>query len=292
MKAAVAAPAPFATKDEGEAQVSIPVRVRIVGTKMAAKLRGGLRVHVAPVGYYLDRVYQLPLDQGANRLWLMADKKGETANEGPYLRAIREHLAKEAPRMQVKEKPVDLWSFEDLLRGYAEVVREETEAGNEVWVNVSTGSKVQGVAGALVAMAHGAHPYYVVTKTLEKPPPKSKGRKGPEPLAEGVADVVNLLGYQLDLPNRDEVEILRAIKALGGRGVKKNRVVDRLLGGKWKDEIESKKASKDQAGLMRLNRMLERLRLPPAKIEEEGNTRRRRISLTEQGRLVLTLMGY
>jgi hypothetical protein len=223
---------------------------------------------------------------------LIVDKKGPGANEAPYLKAIREHIAKEAPKMQVREKPVDLWDFEDLVKGYAEVIREERASGNDVWVNVSTGSKVQGVVGALVAMAHGAKPYYIVTETLERPPAPKKGRKGPEPLAEGVRDVVNLLGYQLDLPNKDEVEILRAIKALGGRNVKKHALVARLLAGKWKEEVESKTSSKEQAGLMRLNRMLERLLQTPAKIEQEGNTRRRRVSLTDQGRIVLELMGY
>ena len=50
---------------------------------MAAKFMGGLKVHVAPVGYYLDRVWEVPLENKADRLWLIVDEEGLKSNAAP-----------------------------------------------------------------------------------------------------------------------------------------------------------------------------------------------------------------
>ena len=73
--------------------------------------------------------------------------------------------------------------------------------------------------------------------------------------------------------------------------VKKRDLVKRLLREGWDNEIEVKRGDKNQAGLMRLNRVLMGLEKAPMKVEQTGRTRRRRISLTDEGRLLLTLLG-
>ncbi len=254
---------------------------------MAARLKGGLRVHVAPVGYYLDRVWEVPLKNKADRLWLIVDEEGAKSNEAPYRDEIKRHIGK---RIDVREEPAKLWDLKDLLRAYVKVVREELAENNEVWLNISTGSKLQGVAGALTAMSHGTHAYYVVAEDFEKPP-KRPGVRGPVPLASGVKAVVPLPVYRLDRPPPEEVEVLRALQAMGGKTVKKKELVKKLLAEGWESEVESKRRDKSQAALMRLNRLLEGLERAPEKVEQIGNTRRRRISLTEEGALLLTLLG-
>ena len=257
---------------------------------MAAKFMGGLKVHVAPVGYYLDRVWEVPLQNKADRLWLIVDEEGVKSNEAPYRDEIRRHLGK---RIDVREEPAKLWDLNDLLRAYGKVVRAELEQENEVWINISTGSKLQGVAGALTAMSHGAHAYYVVAEDFEKPPSK-EGVTGPVALASGVKGVIELPGYRLDRPAPEEVQVLRAIRDMTGplvREVKKKELVKKLLKEGWENEVESQKGDKTQAALMRLNRILEGLERDPKKVEQTGRTRRRRISLTDEGRLLLTLLG-
>jgi SAM-dependent methyltransferase len=140
------------------------------------------------------------------------------------------------------------------------------------------------------AMSHGAHAYYVVAEDLEKPP-KRPGVKGPVPLASGVKSVVGLPAYRLDQPPIEEVEVLRAIAAMGGKNVKKKGLVKMLLAEGWEREVESNRGDKTQAALMRLNRLLERLERVPKKVAQEGRTRRRRVSLTEEGSFLLTLLG-
>ena len=257
---------------------------------MAAKLKGGLKVHVAPIGYYLDRVWEVPLQNRADRLWLIVDEEGPKSNEAPYRAAIKEHLG---TRLEVKEEPAKLWDLEDLLRAYGKVVRTELEQENEIWVNISTGSKLQGVAGALTAMSHGTHAYYVVAEDFEKPPTK-KGAKGPVALASGVRRVIPIEGFRLDRPAPEALHVLRAIREMTGdrkKEVKKKELVSKLLKEGWDQEVESKRGDKQQAALMRLNRVLEGLGQEPKKVEQTGNTRRRRISLTEEGRRFLTLLG-
>ena len=257
---------------------------------MAAKFMGGLKVHVAPVGYYLDRVWEVPLENKADRLWLIVDEEWLKSNEAPYLDEIKKHVG---GLIEVREETAKLWDLNDLLRAYGKVVRAELEQENEVWINISTGSKLQGVAGALTAMSHGAHAYYVVAEDFEKPPSK-EGVTGPVALASGVKGVIELPGYRLDRPAPEEVQVLRAIRDMTGplvREVKKKELVKKLLKEGWENEVESQKGDKTQAALMRLNRILEGLERDPKKVEQTGRTRRRRISLTDEGRLLLTLLG-
>lgn len=259
---------------------------------MAALLKGGLKVHVAPVGYYLDRVWEVPLKNKADRLWLIVDEGGTASNEAPYRDEIKRHIGR---KLELKEEPVKLWELDDLLRAYGKVVRSELAQGNEVWINISTGSKLQGVAGALTAMSNGprVHSYYVVAEDFERPPRKP-GAKGPVALASGVRRVIPLPEYQLDRPGREEMKVLSALSRLTGgqlKEIKKKDLVKTLLDSGWKDEVESDSGDKTQAALMRLNRILERLEQEPKKIEHSGKTRRRRISLTEEGRRLLTLLG-
>ena len=142
-------------------------------------------------------------------------------------------------------------------------------------------------------MSHGAHAYYVVAEDFEKPPSK-EGVTGPVALASGVKGVIELPGYRLDRPAPEEVQVLRAIRDMTGplvREVKKKELVKKLLKEGWENEVESQKGDKTQAALMRLNRILEGLERDPKKVEQTGRTRRRRISLTDEGRLLLTLLG-
>ena len=57
------------------------------------------RVHVAAVGYYLDRVWEVPVRTNAERLWLVVDAAAPHAPERRFRLAIRSHLARVAPQM-------------------------------------------------------------------------------------------------------------------------------------------------------------------------------------------------
>ena len=169
-------------------------------------------------------------------------------------------------------------------------------AGSEVWVNVSTGSKLQGVAAALAAMSQGARLYYVVAKSFQRPPPTPRGARGPRPIASGVQEVVHHPSYRLDRPSVEDLAVLRALKGAGGREVAKTRLVDAMMEGAWREEPltrarERVREARRQSGYVRLNRALDRLGRPPAKVAQSGGGRRHKVSLTEDGRLALLLMG-
>lgn len=254
------------------------------------------RVHVAAVGYYLDRVWEIPLRANADRLWLIVDSRGDRSPEGRYVRAIERHLSRAAPRMEVRKKYARLWDFQDTLAAYVQVIVSEMRESSDVWVNVSTGSKLQGVAAALASMSHGAHLYYVVAESFQNPPPTPRGATGPRPIAAGVQAVVHLPTYRLDRPLEEDLRILRALEAQGGVEVRKKDLVQSLLSGVWEREPLTRASTRTpearlQSGFVRLNRSLTRLSRSPAKVLQRGSERRRRVSLTEEGRMTLLLSG-
>ena len=111
-----------------------------------------LRVHIAPVGYDIDRVV-IPLERmAADRVWLVKERN-ETEDDGlEYYQGIINDLEKRLSQCEVKNKPCDLINRDlfDILRAYREIIGEESQ--NHIYINVSTGTKIHSIAGMLVSM--------------------------------------------------------------------------------------------------------------------------------------------
>jgi hypothetical protein len=185
--------------------------------------------------------------------------------------------------MEVRVARTDIWDLNSLIKTYSRLVHQEVELGNKVWVNISTGSKLQAAAGNLAAMAWGASSYYVVA-TNQGPygdQSPSTGKEEPRPIAWGFGGRIDLPTYRMDRPSDEALNVMEKIREIGA------------VGENWKSKKQLLRAMgiDNMSAQMRLNRILERLMAAPPKVEQEGATRRRRIRLTEDGALTLMLLG-
>lgn len=119
------------------------------------------RVHIAPVGFDIDRVV-LPLKKmKADKVWLVLKRDVKEEIESPYIHKITSDLNKVNIEHTIERcNIVDLF---DMLNVYRSII--EQEYGNDIFINVSTGSKIQAIAGMMACMMFktdnlNIEPYY------------------------------------------------------------------------------------------------------------------------------------
>lgn len=157
------------------------------------------RVHIIPLGYERDRIIEPPIDLNADKVILL-NYAGVDAANPEYHDEVREEL--EAADVVLEERDCDIFELYSALGMIAELITDHE--GDEVYVNLATGSKVTAIAGMIACMATGGTPYYVRAERYgpegESPPE--------EPVSYGVAGTEKLSGYPIDRPSEQDIRVL------------------------------------------------------------------------------------
>jgi len=152
------------------------------------------RVHVTPVGYENDRVV-LPAERlRADRVVLLPHED-ETGHPS-YVGAVRERLDERGVAHETV--PCDIFDFYGAIGTIAETAT--AFGGDDVFVNLASGSKITAIAGMIACMATGATPYYV---RAERYAAETEGD-----VAEGVRSLTELPTYPVDVPDEQHVAVL------------------------------------------------------------------------------------
>ena len=169
---------------------------------------------------------------------------------------------------------------------------------NTVSVNVSSGSKVEAMAGMLISMVmkgtQTVDAYYVVP---EKYKPSSIG----EPMSSGCRDIVLMPSYPVEKPKQHLIEFLKLLKE-NNKPMSKKRLVEKavqkgLLTRDTKDISHKRRSTSDKEDkndnslYMKLNsRYLDPLeKIGMVEVVKEGGSRK--VHLTDDGSNMLTFLG-
>lgn len=237
------------------------------------------RVHIAPVGYEKDRISKPILGMKADRVWLLVHSKDNKAHV--YQQTVEGVLMN--ANIECKTAYCDITDLYDVLRAMREIINKED--GNEVFINVSSGSKIEAIAGMMMSMimtdTMDIHSYYVVPEGYINEPQNG------EPLSEGAKDIFPLPSYPMEKPGPQLIEILNILKTHKGKMTKKdlaNAAYDSKL-------INASKKNPEQSKYMSLTKKilqpLEKWNL--VKIEQVG--RNREVKLTNEGENMLKFLG-
>ena len=88
---------------------------------MASKLK--LRVHVAPVGFEIDRIVIPAKKMRADKVWLIAHSNLSEDKAIPFLDKIKKTLEKS--NIEVKETTADRYRLFDIVRVVKEIILQE-----------------------------------------------------------------------------------------------------------------------------------------------------------------------
>ena len=123
-----------------------------------------LRVHIAPVGFEIDRVVIPAIKMKADKVYLLRHNDYSEDKSGPYL----DKIVKKLEKVNIKTKTIGVNRYR--LFGIIKVVKEiiQNECDNDVYLNVASGSKIHAVGCMMACMIFddrsNIHPYYAQAK--------------------------------------------------------------------------------------------------------------------------------
>lgn len=172
-----------------------------------------LRVHIAPVGFEIDRIAIPARQMRADRVWLLMHADPAKDRAQGYMKKIRTLLKKE--KIEVHVIYTDRFSLFRILKSVREIAEKEKE--NDIFVNCSSGSKIQAIACMMACMMFQGKtrltPYYAE--------PESYASVKGEQLSAGLKTVVKLPAYEIHTPKPTLIQALKIIKEHGGKITKK-----------------------------------------------------------------------
>jgi predicted transcriptional regulator len=240
-----------------------------------------LRIHIAPAGYELDRITIPAQQMKADRVWLLAFNDREKDHAKSFRIEVEKILVSFGIETKVKEcNIIDLY---DVLRAIREIIEEEKN--NDVFINVASGSKIEAIAGMLIASIFGEltsiTPYYAVPVDYNVKPEIT------QPISVGLKSIEFLPEYHIEQPKPELIELLHLISKRGGK-IKKKQLMEIAVENKL---IKSNGEHKTQAYYASLNNnYLDKMK-DWKLIEIESKGRSKEVQITKAGMDMLKFLG-
>jgi uncharacterized protein DUF6293 len=256
-----------------------------------------LRVHVAPVGFEIDRIVLPAINMKADRVWLIVHA-GSHADKGDQFVTAIESKLKDA-RIECLQASADRIDLFDILRALRTIILKEK--GNSILVNVSVGSKIQAIASMMACMMFKdmamIKPYYVVPERYNSSLVKEDKQE-----TDGVRDIIGLPEYKIEIPGDKLIRCLDLIDRRREGKITKRELKDLAIENglihiddKQMISSTSRKTARgeysDQAAYMALNKNLIEPLLVWRFITESKVGSHHVISLTEDGKHALKFLN-
>ena len=167
-----------------------------------------LRVHIAPVGFEIDRVVIPATRMKADKIYLLRHTNYSEDKSVPYLEKITKKL--EAKNITVKTADADRFRLFDIIRVVKGIIEKERE--NDIYLNVASGSKIHAVGCMMACMIFddrtNMHPYYAQAKDYPQ-------FKGTQQQTTGIESIQSLPTYQIRTPSKKLLSALTLVKKKG-----------------------------------------------------------------------------
>ena len=173
-----------------------------------------LRIHIAPVGFELDRIIIPAVKMKADKVWLVVHDNVTEDKSNKYRQKIEKALEKKGIKTEIAH--ANRLRLFPIIKAVTEIIFKERK--NDIYVNVATGSKVHAIGCMMACMLFDdrdkIHPFYAQAEKY----PEYEGSKQQ---TYGVAEIHSLPTYRIGTPKRELLEAMKIIKDAGGRIQKK-----------------------------------------------------------------------
>ena len=173
-----------------------------------------LRVHIAPVGFEIDRIVIPAVEMKADKVWLVAHDNVSEDKASKYRDKIEKLLEKKGIKTEIAH--ANRLRLFPIIKAVTEIIFKERK--NDIYVNVATGSKIHAIGCMMACMLFDdrekIHPFYA---QAEKYPEYD----GTLQQTYGVAEVYPLPTYRIGTPKPELIKAMSIIKKAGGRIQKK-----------------------------------------------------------------------
>ncbi len=234
------------------------------------------RVHIAPLGFEIDRII-LPLKETkADKLWLLVHERTAEDKSGPYLENIRKKCKKLGVKLEITY--ADRLSIFKVIKSVKEIIMQEEN--NYIYVNVASGSKIQAIACMMACMilkeCKNIKPFYAE-------PEKYAAFEGKQQ-SFGIKDTIPLPIYEIQTP---KPKLLQALKII--HDAKNQKITKKEMAQIAEEQeiilINSEEKNHSQARFASLDKnIIQPLVDEWSFVEIEKIGRNRWIKITEEGR--------
>jgi len=180
-----------------------------------------LRVHVAPVGFEIDRIVLPAIQMKADKVWLITHSNTSDDKGRQFVTSIREKLKQE--RIECLQMEADRTELFDTLRTLRIIILREK--GNSVLVNVSVGSKIQAIASMMACMMFKdiamIKPYYVVPQKYTSSLAEEEKQE-----TEGLKKMIPMPEYKIELPDEKLIRCMAIINQRTNAEITKHDLKD------------------------------------------------------------------
>jgi len=201
-----------------------------------------LRIHIAPVGYEIDRVVLPAKEMKADKVFLLVHENPSEDKATKFYDTIDKKLRKlNIETQKIYHNRLNLFQ---IIKSVKELI--QSQSNDSVYVNLASGSKIQSV-GCMMACQmfndnSNVSPYYVEAKEYT-------GFSG-EAISKGIKEIQGVPTFEIQKPDSKLIQALKIIKENDGKLSKKEMarlaVENNLISVNAKNESQATYASLDQ----------------------------------------------
>ncbi|MBS7615467.1 hypothetical protein KEJ18_07060 [Candidatus Bathyarchaeota archaeon] len=231
----------------------------------------------------MDRIVLPLIRLKADKIWLITEKNPEVDSAKPYLDKVKDELDKH--KIQYVVEKCGIRDMFDILKTYRRIIEEEHK--HQIFINVSTGTKIEAIAGMMACMMfkkdqRHISPYYVEPEDYNVKPTQG------QPLSVGCKEIFPLPDYKIEKPDERLIHTLVIISEKGK--ISKKELIQDCINENL-ISVKSDARNPEVAKYSALNKNLINPLLSWRFIEVMGVGRRSRIKITEEGQNVLKFLA-
>ena len=173
-----------------------------------------LRVHIAPVGYEIDRIVLPAKKLRADKVILLIHNNPSKDKATKFYEKISLQLEK--LNIEVSTEFHDRVNLFQIIKTVKNLIKKEK--GNFISINLASGSKVQAIGCMMASMMFNddknVNPFYVEAKEY-------LGFSG-KPMSKGIKNIEYIPAYEIQKPEERHIQALKIIVDNGGKISKKD----------------------------------------------------------------------
>jgi hypothetical protein len=216
-----------------------------------------LRVHIAAVGFEVDRIVLPAKQMRADRVWLVVHNEPHDNKGAQFVERVKNKL--ESLNIECRQVEADRTDLFDILRALRTVILQEKQ--NSILVNVSVGSKIQAIGSMMACMmfkdaVRMIKPYYAFPEKYNSPPMKKQEL---EQETFGLRKTIPLPDYKIEIPSEKLIRCISIISTERDDKITKKMLKDLAIKNNLIHAVTKKTntaKSSDQAEYMALNKNL------------------------------------
>ena len=233
-----------------------------------------LRIHIAPVGYEIDRVVLPAKNLKADKVYLLIHENKSQDKAVSFYEKITQQLKKQNIEVELEyHNRLDLFA---IIKSVKQLIEKEKK--NTLFVNLASGSKIQSIGCMMACMMFNEYqnvrPFYVEAKEYT-------GFSG-KPISKGIKEIEYVPTYNIQKPDSKHIAALKIIKEhkkLTKKDMARAAVEQKLI------TINAQEDNQSQATYASLDKNIIQPLLDKWKyITVEKLGRNRYIELTEEGK--------